>query len=151
MSEDTPKNPPLGGGPTEVRRLVLAGEPVSADKAESAAEPKAKGRRRRRNEPRFRVVADGVEKRVERENKETGETVSEWRWICSPLRVLAQTRDPGGEDWGRLLEIRDPDGKVKQWAMPNALLAGDGAPLREKLLALGVIIASGSIARAALT
>jgi putative DNA primase/helicase len=118
-------------------------EPASDD-------PKPKGRRRRRGESRFRVVADGVEKRVERENKETGETVTKWRWVCSALRVLAQTRDPGGEEWGKLLEIRDQDGKVKQWAMPNALLASDGAALREKLLGLGLMIAPGSFARAAL-
>lgn len=152
-TEDKPKSPPPAGGPAEVRRLVLASEPVSRDKPEPGAAPdsKPKTRKRRRNEPRFRVVAYGVEKRIEREDKETGETVSEWRWVCSPVRVLAQTRDPGGEDWGKLLEIRDPDGKVKQWAMPNALLAGDGAGLREKLLALGVVIAPGSSARAALT
>jgi len=165
MSDDKPQGPPApggddklqddpppSGGPAEIRRLVLAGEPVNPDEPElgAASGTKPKGRRRRRNEPRFRVVADGVEKRVERENKDTGETESEWRWMCSPLRVLAQTRDPNGEDWGKLLEIRDQDGKVKQWAMPNALLASDGATLREKLLGLGLVIAPGSFARAAL-
>src|SRR5437762_2403985 len=151
MSDDKPQSPPPGG-PAEVRRLVLAGEPVSPEKSEpdTPSDTKPKCRKRRRNEPRFRVVADSLERRVERENKETGETESEWRWVCSPLRVLAQTRDPNGEDWGKLLEIRDQDGKVKQWAMPNALLASDGAALREKLLGLGLMLAPGAFARAAL-
>ena len=151
MSEDTPEKPAPDGA-AEVRRRVLGAEPVSAAQAKAGAsrEQKPKGRRRQLREPRFRVVADGVEKRVESENSETGETFSEWRWVCSALRVLAQTRDPNGEDWGKLLEIRDPDGTVKQWAMPNALLAGDGAALREKLLGLGLVIAPGSFARAAL-
>ncbi len=150
MSDETPHSQPPGGA-AEVRRLVLAGEPVGADAPEPASDdPKRKGRRRRRGESRFRIVADGVEKRVERENKETGETLTEWRWVCSPLRVLAQTRDPGGEEWGKLLEIRDQDGKAKQWPMPNALLASDGAALREKLLGLGLMLAPGSFARAAL-
>jgi uncharacterized protein (DUF927 family) len=151
VSDDTPSDLSTGG-PAEVRRLVLAGKPVSDEKPEPVA-PGAKptGRRRRRSEPRFRVVADGVEKRVEREDKETGETKSEWRWICSPLRVIALTRDPAGEEWGRLLEIHDLDGASKRWAMPMSLLAGDGAQLREKLFGLGLVVAPNSFARAALT
>jgi uncharacterized protein (DUF927 family) len=155
--EDDKPQAPVPGGPAEVRRLVLASEPVNPHEPVNPGEPKpgapsdTKPRgRRRRNEPRFRVVGDGVEKRFERENKDTGETETEWRWICSPLRVLAQTRDPNGDDWGKLLEIRDQDGKVKQWAMPNALLASDGAALREKLLGLGLLISPGPFARAAL-
>src|SRR5205823_3061127 len=114
--DDTPQAP-VPGGSAEVRRLVLAGEPVNPDEPVNRGEPKpgapsdTKPRgRRRRNEPRFRVVVHGVEKRFERE-KDSGETETEWRWICSPLRVLAQTRDPNGEDWGKLLEICDQDGR----------------------------------------
>jgi putative DNA primase/helicase len=153
MSDDKPEAPP-SGGPAEVRRLVLAGKPVSASEPEPSAavtDVAHRNRRRRRNGPRFRVVADGVEKRVDREDKETGETKSEWRWICSPLLVIALTRDPAGEEWGRLLEIRDLDGASKRWAMPMSLLAGDAAQLREKLLGLGLVIAPSSFARAALT
>jgi putative DNA primase/helicase len=115
--------------------------------------PKPKGRSpgRHRGQPRFRVDADGVKKRVERENRENGQITIEWHWICSPLRVVAATRDPDGEEWGRLLEITDLDGTVKTWPMPMSLLAGDGAQLREKLLGLGLMIASGATARAALT
>ena len=129
-------------GAAEVRRRVLDAEPVTTDQPAAGAdtEPKQNGRKRRRWEPRFRVVADGVEKRGERVDPDTGETKTEWRRLCSPLRVLARTRDPNSEEWGLLLEIHDPDGKLKFWVMPSSLLAGDGAVLREKLLGFGVLI-----------
>ena len=32
------------------------------------------------------------------------------RWICSPLYVVAKTRDAQSGEWGRLLEWQDDDG-----------------------------------------
>ena len=64
MSDDKPQGPPTpggddklqddpppSGGPAEIRRLVLAGEPVNPDEPElgAASGTKPKGRRRRRN------------------------------------------------------------------------------------------------------
>lgn len=143
MSNKTPGKAPHGG-PGEVRRLVAAAEAVSAESPEpsAGAGTKSRERRRRRPRPRFRLGPDGVEKRFERRNEETGAWRTEWRGVCSPLRVLAQTRDPRGEGWGKLLEIIDQDGNTKRWVMPNAMLANDGVPLREKLLGLGLVIAS---------
>jgi hypothetical protein len=43
------------------------------------------------------------------------------RWICSPLYVVAKTRDAQSGEWGRLLEWQDDDGITHQWAMPLAL------------------------------
>lgn len=43
------------------------------------------------------------------------------RWICSPLYVVAKTRDAHGNEWGRLLEWQDDDGIMHQWAMPSSL------------------------------
>ncbi len=94
----------------------------------------------------FRVVANGVEKRVD--DKDSGS--STWRWFCSLLEVVAETRSADGEDWGRLLRITDRDGKTKEWAMPMSMLAGDGAAYRERLLSLGVVTAPGKFARDAL-
>jgi uncharacterized protein (DUF927 family) len=44
-------------------------------------------------------------------------------FVCSGLKVMAETRDCNSNHWGKLLEWRDPDGKVHSWAMPmNAQL-----------------------------
>jgi uncharacterized protein (DUF927 family) len=98
-------------------------------------------------DPPFRLVPNGVEKRVDRTDKETGTTTVEWRWFCSSLEVVAETRSSEGEEWGRLLRITDRDGRVKEWAMPMSMLAGDGTAYRERLLSLGLIMAPGKFAR----
>ncbi len=98
----------------------------------------------------FRIGKSGVEKRIERQDKDTGEITIEWKWFCSHLEVAADTRSADGEDWGRLLKITDRDGQAKEWAMPMAMLAGDGTAYRERLLSLGLIIAPGRFAREAL-
>ena len=59
-------------------------------------------------------------------------------WVCSYLEVIGYTRDREGAAWGRLLRIRDVDGKEKTWAMPMEYLAGDAIELRKKLLHMGL-------------
>lgn len=98
----------------------------------------------------FRLTAYGVEKRIERADAETGAIATEWKWFCSPLEVLAETRSGEGEEWGRLLGIIDRDGTRKEWAMPMAMLAGDGRDYRAHLLSLGIILAPGVFANRAL-
>ncbi len=71
-------------------------------------------------------------------------------WICSPLDVVAQTRDAYGESWGRLLEWMDPDDTVHRWACPARMLAGDGQEFRAVLLDAGLRIAPSAKARALL-
>jgi len=95
----------------------------------------------------FRLAWNGVEKRIERADKETGMITVEWRWFCSLLEVGAETRSSEGEEWGRLLRITDRDSRVKEWAMPMSMLAGDGTAYRERLLSLGLIMAPGKFAR----
>jgi len=67
----------------------------------------------------------------------------EWHWVCSPLRILAYTRNADGVAWGRLLEVTDPEGNAHRWAMPKSLTAGNGDAYRSELLALGLNIAPG--------
>lgn len=98
----------------------------------------------------FRLALRGVERRVETTDRATGETTVEWRWLCSHLEVEAHTRDADGDEWGRLLVVRDRDGRLKSWAMPMALLAGEGVAYRERLLSLGLTMAPGKAAREAL-
>lgn len=88
----------------------------------------------------FRLTSRGVECAIEGK-KRNGEREIEWVWLCSHLAVRFQTRDEHGENWGRILEIIDNDGRRKEYVMPMSALAGDGVTLREELLSLGVQIA----------
>ena len=69
------------------------------------------------------------------------------RRICSPLRVLGETRNDKAHDWGRLLEWADNDGNQHRWAMPMELLAGDGNDVTRELLRRGLNIVSGKIGK----
>ncbi|WP_230414501.1 DUF927 domain-containing protein [Collimonas silvisoli] len=73
------------------------------------------------------------------------------QWICSPLHVKAKSRDTVNGEWGYLLEFLDPDGKPKRWAMPSSMLAGDGTTYRSTLLAMGLQIGVGIVAKNQLT
>ena len=93
------------------------------------------------------MTGKGVERRVEKEDKETGITIIEWHLLCSRLEVAADTRNDSGEDWGRLLVVTDRDGKRHEWPMPMSMLAGDGTAYRERLLSLGLVLSSARYAR----
>jgi putative DNA primase/helicase len=67
----------------------------------------------------------------------------EWHWLCSPLKVLALTREGDNQEWGRLVEVRDPDGNAHRWAMPMRSLRGSGDDLRGELMAMGLCLAPG--------
>jgi hypothetical protein len=68
-------------------------------------------------------------------------------WVCSQLRIEADTRNEDGEAWGRLLVVTGRDGTPHEWAMPMTMLAGDGRDYRETLLHLGLSIGAGRGAR----
>jgi uncharacterized protein (DUF927 family) len=119
------------------------------EEIQQAASTKPVAKEAKREWP-FRLTGNGVEKKVERTDKETGETTVEWKWFCSHLEVAAETRDAEGGDWGRLLVVVDRDRTAKEWAMPMAMLAGDGTAYRERLLSLGLEMAPGRFAREAL-
>jgi putative DNA primase/helicase len=61
-------------------------------------------------------------------------------WIASPLHIEAVTHDATGNNFGRLLRLRNTNGKWREWAMPMALLAARGDELCGELLAMGVHI-----------
>lgn len=69
------------------------------------------------------------------------------KWLCSPLSVIAMTRDAKSGAWGRLLEWCDDDDIRHQWAMPLELLQGDGSDVRRELARLGLSIAPSKAAR----
>ncbi|WP_295885432.1 DUF927 domain-containing protein [uncultured Thiohalocapsa sp.] len=70
-------------------------------------------------------------------------------WICSPLRVIALTRDARGDDFGRLVEFEDPDGNPRRLAIPAADLQGSGEALRARLARLGLEVSTHPEARRA--
>ncbi len=59
-------------------------------------------------------------------------------WVCSPIGVIAKTRDAKSGEWGRLLEWFDDDDVRHQWAMPLELLEGDGVDVRKELARMGL-------------
>ena len=99
--------------------------------------------------PRFEVVEfekgrrPGVYWHGVKRDEETGEERPQSPvWICSPLRITANTRAEHGSEWGRLLEWTDRDGRAHRWAMPCEMLAGSGEELRGAVLRGGVEITS---------
>jgi putative DNA primase/helicase len=62
-------------------------------------------------------------------------------WVCSCLRVVAQTRDENSESWGVLLRWKDPAGRQHEAALPAQMLQTDGADMRRMLADLGLKIA----------
>ena len=61
-------------------------------------------------------------------------------FVCSKLEVVAMIRDPHSDQWGRLLQWKDPDDRFHEWAMPMSALQSDGAEVRRDLAAGGVTI-----------
>ncbi len=68
-------------------------------------------------------------------------------WLCSRLVVTARTRADDANGWGRLLEFADPDGNPKTWAMPSAMLSGEGSEWAGRLRDMGLQVAPGTRAR----
>lgn len=65
-------------------------------------------------------------------------------WICAPLHVTARTRADDANGWGSLLEFTDPDGNAKVWAMPAAMLSGEGSEWAGRLRDMGLRMAPGT-------
>ena len=61
-------------------------------------------------------------------------------FVCSPLEVIAKTRDTNSGTWGRLLQWRDDDGVSHTWSMPLSLLHGDAREYRKELASQGLNI-----------
>lgn len=61
--------------------------------------------------------------------------------VCGPLHIEAVTTDAQDGNYGRLLRFKTTTGRWKSWAMPMAMLKGDGSDLRGELLSMGLDIA----------
>ena len=61
-------------------------------------------------------------------------------FICSPIEIIAKTRDTSSGTWGRLLQWRDDDSVPHSWSMPLSLLQGDAREYRKELASQGLNI-----------
>lgn len=69
-------------------------------------------------------------------------------FICSPLIILAETRDSNQSNWGRLIFWLDNDGHEHFWACPSEFLAAaDTAEFRRELVRNGLNISTYARAR----
>lgn len=59
--------------------------------------------------------------------------------IASHIEVVAQTWETGSPNWGLLIAVRDPDGKVHEWAMAKEILPFP-SKWRAELLKMGADI-----------
>lgn len=69
-------------------------------------------------------------------------------YLCSPLVIVAETRDIDQSNWGRLLFWLDNDGHEHKWACPVEILAAtDTTEFRRELARNGLTIATNGKAR----
>lgn len=129
--------PPEGWDLQRLRSLLDAAPPW----AEPPASPDAASSAQLSNWP-FHLDEKGLWFRAEDADGDP-----DWQWVCSPLEVMARTRDARGEDWGRLLLVKDADGVWHEWAMPMSLTAGYGIDYRAQLKSYGLDLAPTRKAR----
>ena len=72
-------------------------------------------------------------------------------WLCSPIHVVALIRDESHQQWGRLVELVDPDGIVHTLALPASAIGNDAADVRRTLNDRGFILSSKTGAGQALS
>ncbi|WP_338473893.1 DUF927 domain-containing protein [Pseudomonas sp. MS646] len=115
-----------GWTPAHLAELERTGEllgsapaPAPAGEVETKAQPKTKRPTKSKNDllpGGFRLTPEGVFY-----SGDDGEA----RPVCSPLEILARTRDDKGHNWGLLVEFDDPDGEKKRWNIPARNMTGD--------------------------
>ncbi|MFZ4964796.1 DUF927 domain-containing protein [Pseudomonas sp. Mn2068] len=72
----------------------------------------------------------------------------EARPVCSPLEIIARTRDEKGHNWGLLVEFDDPDGAKKRWNIPARTMTGDfGKDVLGPLVDMGLRLAGSRSGR----
>ncbi|WP_434706838.1 DUF927 domain-containing protein [Pseudomonas sp. D4-18] len=99
--------------------LGSAPAPAPAGEVETKPQPKTKRPAKSKNDllpGGFRLTSEGVFY-----SGDDGEA----RPVCSPLEILARTRDDKGHNWGLLVEFDDPDGEKKRWNIPARNMTGD--------------------------
>jgi len=70
-------------------------------------------------------------------------------FLCTHVRVFALTRDAQNLQWGRAIELRDPDGNVHRTAVPASVIGTDA--MRAALSDRGLIVSAKSGSKEAFT
>ncbi|WP_460109325.1 DUF927 domain-containing protein [Pseudomonas sp. H3_E06] len=116
--------------------------PAPAGGVETKAPPKTKRPAKSKNDllpGGFRLTPEGVFY-----SGDDGEA----RPVCSPLEILARTRDDKGHNWGLLVEFDDPDGQKKRWNIPARTMTGDfGKDVLGPLVDMGLRLAGSRSGR----
>ena len=89
---------------------------------------------------RFELYHDGLFFVKYNDDDPANITFKSKAFVCSPIEVIAKTRDTGSTTWGRLLQWRDDDNVKHQWSMPLSLLQGDAREYRKELASQGLNI-----------
>jgi uncharacterized protein (DUF927 family) len=124
--------------PTEPAQEAIEGAPAMIDSPASQAQDASPPNSCRYGGGRFKLAETGVWFIGTDDDGNEKAPI----WICSPIGVIAKTRDAQSGEWGRLLEWFDDDNVRHRWAMPLELLEGDGLDVRRELARLGVHIAT---------
>ncbi|WP_417693929.1 DUF927 domain-containing protein [Pseudomonas sp.] len=122
--------------------LGSAPAPAPAGEVETKVQPKPKRPAKSKNDllpGGFRLTPEGVFY-----SGDDGEA----RPVCSPLEILARTRDDKGHNWGLLVEFDDPDGQKKRWNIPARTMTGDfGKDVLGPLVDMGLRLAGSRSGR----
>jgi uncharacterized protein (DUF927 family) len=68
-------------------------------------------------------------------------------FVCADLRITATTRDSAGDNFGRLVEFKDPDGRPRRVAIAARDWQGSGDTLRQSMAYMGLRISTHPEAR----
>ena len=71
--------------------------------------------------------------------------------ISSRIDVVARTCSANNDQWGSILEFKDPDGNAKRWALSTSMLSGNAEDVRKVILGMGAMIESGMAERGKFT
>lgn len=124
----------------ELFALAPAAIPATAPTTPAKAKPASSRKPKAATLPGgFRLTADGV--------FYAGED-GEARPVCSPLTIMARTRDDKGGNWGLLVEFDDPDGAKKRLNIPQSAMAGEfGKEVLSPLVNMGLRLAGSRSGR----
>lgn len=124
----------------------LVVEKLDPEQAKANPEPKAKAAAKRPSKRKNDLMPGGF--RLTSEGVFYAGDDGEARPVCSPLEILARTRDDKGQNWGLLVEFDDPDGAKKRWNIPARTMTGDfGKDVLGPLVDMGLRLAGSRSGR----
>jgi len=121
-------------------------EPSAPEEPEPTPNAKTKPTAKRPAKPKNDLMPGGF--RLTPEGVFYAGDDGEARPVCSPLEILARTRDDKGHNWGLLVEFDDPDGAKKRWNIPARTMTGDfGKDVLGPLVDMGLRLAGSRSGR----